>query len=369
METRQKATSLKGDARRVRPAASESGRKSSNNDVKIDRAQRELFRVIARRCHGKTVILGPGAGSLAKSAVDRGVDLAQFDLRDPSMPGGRSQSPDLPSMPCDIGELALPEEGSNTVVLLGVLGLVSEEACPEILSEAWRLLRPGGRLIVSVPNGDCVPRANGVRPFSRHRLTKLLRSLGKPRLVTDQPLRWLLMCVQKDGSAARRPNRTWKQRFRATAGLCRGSVIELGCGEGHLTKAISDRGLEAMGVDMNEAKIGLARQAYPAIDFIQSDIRELTLPPESFDTVLLAEVLEHVSKDVCSEFLSKARLLLKANGRLIVSVPNEDCIPHPHHIRQFTRRDLKRLLQPLGRPRLVTDQPFKWLLMYVDRTS
>jgi 2-polyprenyl-3-methyl-5-hydroxy-6-metoxy-1,4-benzoquinol methylase len=132
---------------------------------------------------------------------------------------------------------------------------------------------------------------------------------------------------------------------------------------------IRDRQLEVVGVDISGSKIARARELYPEILFIQSDVRDLALTEESFDSVVLAETLEHVPEEVGAQILSKAWSLLKPGGRLIVSVPNEDCIPHPNHVRQFDRSSLKRLLQPLGRPRLVTDQPYKWLLMYVDRAT
>ena len=67
--------------------------------------------------------------------------------------------------------------------------------------------------------------------------------------------------------------------------------------------------------------------------------------------------------------LVKAWKLLAPGGRLIVSVPNQDCVPHPNHVREFDRRSLKKVLGRWGRPRLITDQPYKWLMMTVEKTS
>src|SRR5262249_6586501 len=144
-------------------------------------------------------------------------------------------------------------------------------------------------------------------------------------------------------------------------------VIELGCGEGDLTRLIRDRGLVVTGVDINDEKIRRARELYPDIPFLLEDIRNLELPAEEFDTVVLAEVLEHVNDDVGAEILARAWSLLKRGGRLIVSVPNENCVPHPNHVRQFDVQGLRNLLKALGKPTIVADQPFKWLMMYVEK--
>jgi 2-polyprenyl-3-methyl-5-hydroxy-6-metoxy-1,4-benzoquinol methylase len=223
--------------------------------------------------------------------------------------------------------------------------------------------------VVTVPNEGCAHCLEQVREFDRRKLAKLLKGYGKPRLATDQPFRWITMYVEKPRGRRARRNRTRIDRWRVTARLCRGRVIELGCNEGDLSGRIAERGLEVTGVDLSEEKIRRAREKHPEIPFLASDIRRLALSPGSFDTVVLAEVLEHVHAAEGDEMLAVAWNLLKPGGRLIVSVPNEDCIPHPHHVRRFDRRSLKRLLAPFGRPRLMLEQPYKWLLMVVRKAA
>jgi 2-polyprenyl-3-methyl-5-hydroxy-6-metoxy-1,4-benzoquinol methylase len=149
--------------------------------------------------------------------------------------------------------------------------------------------------------------------------------------------------------------------------LCGGRVIELGCGSGELTAMISRRGHDVMGVDINRDKILAARTRFPGVRFEQQDIREIVVDGERFDTVVLAEVLEHVNDAVGHDMLTIAWALLRPGGRLIVSVPNENCIPHPNHVRAFNRASLRAMLEEWGRPRTMTDQPYKWLLMYVTK--
>ena len=42
---------------------------------------------------------------------------------------------------------------------------------------------------------------------------------------------------------------------------CRGPVLDVGCGPGRLTVALTDRGIPALGVDISRAAVTLARQA------------------------------------------------------------------------------------------------------------
>jgi 2-polyprenyl-3-methyl-5-hydroxy-6-metoxy-1,4-benzoquinol methylase len=256
---------------------------------------------------------------------------------------------------------------TRSLVLVDMLEALSDERGGELLGSGWRLVEPGGRLIVAVPNPEAAS-SDDLPRWSRRKLRRLLRGFGEPRVLTEQPYRWLVMCVLKPGRQEERPKPSRRRRYGVTARLCRGRVIELGCGEGHLAGMIADRGHEVVGVDISRDKIALARRLYPAIEFFDQDIAQVGLADGSFDTAVLAEVLEHVHEDTGQVFLANAWRLLRPGGRLIVSVPNEDCIPHRNHVREFDRRSLRDLLRPLGSPRLVADQPYKWLLMHVDKT-
>lgn len=316
-------------------------------DRKTRRAVRALAAALARRCRGRTLLYGqdPEFGALL-----------------------RAHHPDVEvAGPLDTSAPASARSLVGTVVLSGVLEGQEDEEARRRLAEAWALVAPGGRLLIAVPNPESETDSKGERAFDRGSLTRLLRELGKPRLATDQPYRWLTMYVSKPQEARPRENRTRRDRYRVTARLCKGRVIELGCGEGHLARAIADRGNEVVGVDISGEKISRARAAYPDLGFFECDIALLSLPNASFDTAVLAEVLEHVDDEVGATFLATAWRLLRPGGRLIVSVPNEDCIPHRNHVRVFDRRSLRALLKPLGRARLVGDQPYKWLMMYVDK--
>jgi 2-polyprenyl-3-methyl-5-hydroxy-6-metoxy-1,4-benzoquinol methylase len=310
-------------------------------------SQWALASSLSRRSRGSTLVVEPDGADCAHAMRAHRLDV-------------------LPVTLDAFAALDPPGPTARTVALVDVLSRLEHEEARPVVEQAWRLLEPGGRLLLAVENPEAARDEQAVR-WTPRKLRRLLRDFGRPRLATDQPYRWLAMEVRKPREGARCLSRTVRLRYRVTADLCKGRVIELGCGAGLLAGVIASRGHDVVGVDMNVEKIEAARRAYPALEFLACDASRLPLPDATFDTAVLAEILEHVDDRVGSLLLATAWRLVRPGGRLIVSVPNEDCIPHRNHIRVFDRRSLRALLRPLGRPQCVTEQPYKWLLAYVDR--
>lgn len=86
----------------------------------------------------------------------------------------------------------LPLADSSVDLILLVHALETDDSPPDLLSEVWRVLNPGGRLIAVVPNRrglwarmDTTPFGQG-QPFSRGQLTRLMReSLFSPIYWTE----------------------------------------------------------------------------------------------------------------------------------------------------------------------------------------
>ncbi|MHB2169397.1 methyltransferase domain-containing protein [Alsobacter sp. R-9] len=79
----------------------------------------------------------------------------------------------------DLDMMPLPDSSIDRVLV--VHALETDEHPGELLSEIWRILTPGGRMIVVVPNRrglwarmDTTPFGQG-QPFSRGQLTRVLR--------------------------------------------------------------------------------------------------------------------------------------------------------------------------------------------------
>jgi 2-polyprenyl-3-methyl-5-hydroxy-6-metoxy-1,4-benzoquinol methylase len=123
------------------------------------------------------------------------------------------------------------------------------------------------------------------------------------------------------------------------------NVLDLGCGLGVLSLEIAFQGNDVVAVDadcnlINEAsrysdKYLKERKINNVYILKCENGEELSLPDESFDTVLIEEVLEHVPNPM--KIIKEAIRVLKKGGILIISVPNEGNLPDPDHINIFSK--------------------------------
>lgn len=316
--------------------------------VHKDRSVHDLLKLLTRRIKGKAIFFTDRNALYPEIMEQYSVNIETQDIRN-----------------------IYREKGKlfRSVILMEVLENFSDSETVKILENGWNFLEEKGYLFVVVPNGSVYSHDYQIRSIERKKLKKLLRLFGRPKIMKEQPFKWLIMYVKKRSGEKQKLNRSKLNRIRATVGLCRGKVLELGCGEGNVTEEIRNQGFEVTGVDMNAEKIEMAQHRCPDISFIQSDVLKLSLPQGSFDTIILPEILEHVTEETGNKMLDIAWRLLKTQGRLIVSVPNENCIPHPNHIRQFDIYSLKALLSKYGKPYTSIEQPYKWLMMYVDKNE
>ena len=91
------------------------------------------------------------------------------------------------------------------------------------------------------------------------------------------------------------------------------------------------------------------RFKYP--DFLSSDIFHTPFRDNLFDTVYLGQVIEHVPDEHSA--LREAKRILKPNGLLIISVPKEDMLPSPYHVREYKANDIEKLLSSYSKDKPV----------------
>ncbi|MFH1484469.1 MAG: methyltransferase domain-containing protein [Chloroflexota bacterium] len=102
-------------------------------------------------------------------------------------------------------------------------------------------------------------------------------------------------------------------------------VLDVGCGIGYYVFELATRhGCEAYGVDLDAHDVALARRIAkalpaPGAHFAVGDGRALEYPANSFDAVLLCEVIEHVREDVA--LLRDLYRVLVPGGRLAITTP------------------------------------------------
>ena len=102
-----------------------------------------------------------------------------------------------------------------------------------------------------------------------------------------------------------------------------GSVLEIGCGEGHTLQGLADQ-FQCVGVDISSEALSLITD--PRIEKIQADLKQklLDLFPvdRQFDFIIASEILEHLTDIDARLVLSEAYYLLKDPGTLIITIPN-----------------------------------------------
>jgi SAM-dependent methyltransferase len=130
-----------------------------------------------------------------------------------------------------------------------------------------------------------------------------------------------------------------------------GSLLDAGCGQGHFLGRVRNRGFRLYGIDASAEAIAVARQRLAGATVDVGDLTQLGFADEAFDVVVCTEVIEHVSQYRAA--LSEMKRVLKPNGRLILTFPNEPlCMvmralflrpPRvPDHINSFSPRQMAR---------------------------
>lgn len=126
-------------------------------------------------------------------------------------------------------------------------------------------------------------------------------------------------------------------------------VLDLGARRSPYTSSIKGT---VVGLDLpaeDEARLGFSPQSLQLFSrgkhvAVFGRGEEIPFPDESFDAVLMIEVIEHVEGD--RQALGEIRRVLRPGGRLILTTPNGATFPEParYHLRHYTPEALRELV-------------------------
>jgi len=115
-------------------------------------------------------------------------------------------------------------------------------------------------------------------------------------------------------------------------------ILDIGCSQGILPILLGREGREVVGVDISKKAIDEAESALlqekssvrQNINFLRADFLSYDFKDRQFDTIIIAEVLEHLQDP--QQFIDRAKDLLVENGKLIITVPFgiNDHVDHKH---------------------------------------
>jgi SAM-dependent methyltransferase len=97
-------------------------------------------------------------------------------------------------------------------------------------------------------------------------------------------------------------------------------VLDVGCGPGHVAGYLSERGLDATGVDLSPAMVEIARRLNPEIPFHVADMRELPAADSSVGGIAAFYSVIHIPRKVVPAVLLEFRRVLILSGGLLVAV-------------------------------------------------
>lgn len=132
-------------------------------------------------------------------------------------------------------------------------------------------------------------------------------------------------------------------------------VLDVGANIGFFVESCRLLGLEARGLDINEALVNEAKRTFPQCDFAATALEDFT-PGERFDGIYCSEVIEHVVDP--TDFASKLLALLNEGGALYLTTPSSDeylsgptvrrDLGAPDHKLYFNRRNIVPFLRRVG---------------------
>jgi SAM-dependent methyltransferase len=106
----------------------------------------------------------------------------------------------------------------------------------------------------------------------------------------------------------------------------RSKLLDIGCGSGRDLALLASLGHDCFGVDATSEFVALAQSLHPQL---QGKILEATLPTLTppfgggFDGILCSAVLMHIPEIELTATATSIKNCLKANGRLLYSVPSK----------------------------------------------
>jgi SAM-dependent methyltransferase len=98
-----------------------------------------------------------------------------------------------------------------------------------------------------------------------------------------------------------------------------GPVCDVGCGPGHVTRYLHDRGVDVSGVDLSAGMVERARGLNPGIEFRQGDMAALAAPDGSWAAIVLFYSIIHIPRDEVVAVLRELKRTVRPGGCLFLA--------------------------------------------------
>ncbi len=136
-----------------------------------------------------------------------------------------------------------------------------------------------------------------------------------------------------------------------------GKLLDIGCNIGTLMNVAREKGWKTTGVEFNRSAAAFGRKRF-GLKILEKDFMKSKFPKESFDVVVMNDVIEHVIDPV--KTLHEVNRILKKGGLLFMTTPNIGTfvakasgknwlhIKPNEHLLFFTPKTIKELCNTAG---------------------
>lgn len=107
------------------------------------------------------------------------------------------------------------------------------------------------------------------------------------------------------------------------------TAIDLGCGNGVLTAAMKEKGLDVTGLDASPEQLEIARKNYPDIPFVLADATNFTVK-EPVDVVFSNAVFHWIDRERQKDMLACVAGVLRPGGQFVFEMGGHGCVAKIH---------------------------------------
>lgn len=152
-------------------------------------------------------------------------------------------------------------------------------------------------------------------------------------------------------------DRNWADYSRILAVIVQhsepGPILDLGSGCGYLVEAARNWNLSATGLEGSEIAVHMAKLRCSELDVRLHRLSQpLPFLENSFKTVVLNQVIEHLEPNVVEVVLKESRRVLSPNGMILITSPSnvnrKEAQADPTHINMLSPTTLRSLLETAG---------------------
>ena len=157
-------------------------------------------------------------------------------------------------------------------------------------------------------------------------------------------------------------------RIRVVPG---GRFLDIGCGIGDTVAHMAALGMQAQGLEVSEPGVLIGRKR--GLEIFHGTLQQANYPDDTFDSVTLFHVLEHVQDAV--DLLRTVARIMKPDGEFLLIVPNANSmmfallkdlwmnVDVPRHIHHFTPASLRATAERAGLAIAdITTESLPWMM-------